>query len=147
MLELHQRVYIGSGGWIGHRLLWGVPNLLLHTVGRRTGLPRTVALTYGVDAGDFLVTASNGGSHTAPGWLHNLDAQPGCEIQVGRRRLPATAAAIVYPGETEYERLWQIVRIRGRGRYGRYRKMTSRKIAIVRLRPVTERTRSTNRRR
>ncbi|WP_213574598.1 nitroreductase/quinone reductase family protein [Rhodococcus sp. USK13] len=52
-LRLHPFVYERSGGWLGHRLLFGVPTLLLHTVGRKSGAPRTSALTYGRDGDDY----------------------------------------------------------------------------------------------
>ncbi|MBD0321957.1 MAG: nitroreductase family deazaflavin-dependent oxidoreductase, partial [Aldersonia sp.] len=40
-LEVHQKVYELTDGWIGHRILLGTSTLLLHTVGRRTGKHRT----------------------------------------------------------------------------------------------------------
>ena len=82
-LAVHQAIYEHSHGWIGHRLVFGMPTLLLHSVGRKTGKPRTVALTYGRDSDRYLVTASNG-SPRPPGWLANLNAHPDCEIQIGR---------------------------------------------------------------
>jgi len=42
-LRAHDAVYRKTNGWIGHRLP-GVPGLLLHTVGAKTGQPRTTSL-------------------------------------------------------------------------------------------------------
>jgi deazaflavin-dependent oxidoreductase (nitroreductase family) len=56
------------------------------TIGPRTGLPRTAALTYARDGDAYLVVASNGGRPKPPTWLGNLKANPDCEIRVGRRR-------------------------------------------------------------
>ena len=44
-VRVHDAVYQGSKGWVGHRIP-GAPNsLLLHTVGAKTGLPRTNSLS------------------------------------------------------------------------------------------------------
>ncbi|WP_459549889.1 nitroreductase family deazaflavin-dependent oxidoreductase [Nocardia sp. X0981] len=133
-LRVHQWVYEKSGGLVGHRLLFGNPTLLLRTVGRRSGLPRTSALTYARDGADYLVTASNGGSPRPPGWLANVRARPECEIQVGRRAFPVTARATL-PGDAEYARRWELVDAVNRGRYSEYQKKTTRPIAVVVLSP------------
>ncbi|WP_054813422.1 nitroreductase family deazaflavin-dependent oxidoreductase [Nocardia arizonensis] len=135
VLKAHQWVYEHSRGVVGHRLLFGNPTLLLRTVGRKTGRSRTSALTYGRDGGDYLVTASNGGSPRPPGWLANVKAGPRCEIQVGTRRIPVTARA-TYPGDPDYDRHWQIVDRVNRGRYTDYQKQTKRPISIVVLTPT-----------
>ena len=36
VLRVHDTVYQQTNGWIGHRLM-GLPSLLLHTVGAKTG--------------------------------------------------------------------------------------------------------------
>jgi deazaflavin-dependent oxidoreductase (nitroreductase family) len=133
-LRFHQRVYEGTGGAIGHRMI-GVPSLLLTTVGRRTGKSRTAALVYAEDAGSYVVVASNGGADTPPGWLHNVKAQPSVGVQIGRRRLDAVAEAIG-PDDSRYARLWQLVNDRNHGRYNRYQDRTTRKIELVRLTPT-----------
>jgi hypothetical protein len=75
-VQVHDAVYQRSKGWVGHRIP-GAPNsLLLHTVGAKTGLVRTNSLSYARDGRDYLVVASNGGDRRAPGWYHNLKADP-----------------------------------------------------------------------
>ncbi|OQS16806.1 nitroreductase family deazaflavin-dependent oxidoreductase [Nocardia donostiensis] len=135
VLRAHQWVYERSGGLVGHRLLFGNPTLLLRTVGRKTGQRRTSALTYARDGGDYLVTASNGGSLRPPGWLANLKAEPKCEIQVGRRTVPVIARATL-PGDPDYSRRWNLVDEVNRGRYSEYQKRTKRPIAVVVLTPT-----------
>ena len=93
-LKVHQAVYEASRGLIGHRILLGMPALLLRTTGRRTGQTRTNALVYGKDGDRLLVCASNGGHRKPPAWLLNLEANPDVEVQVGVRRWPATATAL-----------------------------------------------------
>lgn len=132
-LRLHQAVYEGTGGRIGHRMI-GVPSLLLRTVGRKTGQTRTAALVYAKDGESFVVVASNGGADRPPGWLHNLKAQPAVDVQVGTRRFPATAEAIG-ADHAEYGRLWALVNTNNHGRYDRYQERTRRQIELVRLTP------------
>ncbi|MEV5649586.1 nitroreductase family deazaflavin-dependent oxidoreductase [Nocardia sp. NPDC052254] len=133
-LRVHQWVYEKSDGYVGHRLLFGNPTLLLRTVGRKTGQPRTSALTYARDGADYLVTASNGGAARPPGWLANVKAAPECEIQVGHRRIPVTARA-TYPDDVDYARHWVLADDVNKGRYTQYQKQTDRPISVVVLTP------------
>jgi deazaflavin-dependent oxidoreductase (nitroreductase family) len=133
-LHAHQWIYEHSGGLIGHRLLFGNPTLLLHMTGRKTGQPRTTALTYARDGQAYLVVASNGGSPRPPAWLANLKAIPEVEIQVGRKHIPVTARA-TYPDDPDYALRWEIADKVNSGRYAQYQAKTSRPIAIVELMP------------
>jgi deazaflavin-dependent oxidoreductase (nitroreductase family) len=133
MLAVHQFVYERTDGLLGHRML-GVPCLLLHTVGAKTGKARVNALVYVRDGEDYLVVASKGGAPQAPGWYHNLLAEPSVEIQVGRTRHPVTARPI-RPGDAGYDRMWDIVNAANQNRYRAYQKATSRPIPIVALTP------------
>jgi deazaflavin-dependent oxidoreductase (nitroreductase family) len=129
LLRTHQAVYERSGGWIGHRIL-GVPCLLLRTTGAKTGRPRTSALTYARDGDAYLLAASMGGSPRAPGWYHNLLAEPEVEIQVGTRRMPVTAR-VVQRGEVDYDRLWAALNGVNHDRYSGYQQLTTRPIPVV----------------
>ncbi len=129
VLRIHDTVYQKTNGWIGHRTL-GIPSLLLHTVGAKTGTARTASLTYARDGGDYLIVASKGGDPKAPGWYHNLKANPNVEINVGPKRFSATAKPVL-PGDPDYARLWQIVNKNNANRYEAYQKKTSRPIPVV----------------
>jgi deazaflavin-dependent oxidoreductase (nitroreductase family) len=133
LLTLHQRLYERTDGRIGHRLI-GVPSALLRTTGRRTGQPRTSALVYARDGGDYLIVASNGGSDRPPGWLFNIEAKPDVEFQVGRQRV-AAMARVVGGDDAEHSRLWEIVNANNHGRYRRYQAKTARKIPVVVITP------------
>ena len=135
VLRVHQAIYEGTKGLLGHRLI-GVPSLLLRTTGRRTGEPRTSALVYAKDGDRYVVVASNGGSDRPPGWLHNVRAKPDVEIQVGRRRMPATAR-VIERGDPDYEYLWTLVNAGNSGRYDRYQQQTERPISLVTLAAAT----------
>jgi deazaflavin-dependent oxidoreductase (nitroreductase family) len=133
VLRVHQLIYEGTGGRIGHHMI-GVPTLLLRTTGRRTGATRTNALVYAKDGVAYLVVASNGGSDRPPAWLHNVRADPAVEVQVGRHRQPAQAR-IVEPSDPDHARLWQIVNDNNRDRYTAYQEKTARPIPVVALTP------------
>lgn len=133
VLKVHDRVYKGTGGRVGHRIL-GVPTLMLRTKGRRSGEMRTTSLVYAQDGSDYLVVASNGGSDVAPAWLHNLTADPSVEVQVGRETKSATAR-VVFPGDPDYDRVWKVVNDNNGDRYSAYQKQTDRPIPVVALTP------------
>jgi deazaflavin-dependent oxidoreductase (nitroreductase family) len=129
-LKVHQAVYERTRGLIGHRILFGMPALMLRTTGRKSGLTRTNALVYGKDGDRLLVVASNGGSSKPPAWLLNLEANPEVEVQVGVRRWPGTAVA-QRPDDPDYERLFAIANKANRGQFAAYRKMTDRPLPVV----------------
>ena len=133
VLRVHDAVYQKTNGWIGHRTL-GIPSLLLHTVGAKTGQARTASLTYARDGGNYLIVASKGGDPKAPGWYHNLKANPNVEINVGPKRFGVTAKPVL-PNDPDYARLWQIVNKNNGDRYTAYQKKTSRPIPVVVLTP------------
>ena len=82
----------------------GMPLLLLHHVGAKSGTERVNPLAYQRLAGaSVAVFASKGGSPTNPDWFHNLVANPVVTVEVGTGRYPAKAR--VATGE-ERERIW-----------------------------------------
>jgi F420H(2)-dependent quinone reductase len=133
-LRAHDAVYRASNGWIGHRVPGMPRNLLLHTTGAKTGKPRTTSLTYARDGDAYLIVASKGGSPRAPGWYHNLKANPNIEINVGPKRFSVTAKPVL-PEDPDYARLWQIVNKNNRNFYDAYQKKTSRPIPVIVLTP------------
>lgn len=132
-LKVHRLVYQRSGGRLGHRV-FGVRNLLLYTVGAKTGRPRVSALSYARDGDSYVVVASAGGAPRSPGWYHNVRADPAVEIRVGTRRLRVQARPAVR-GDADYERLWALVNRVGRRRYDGYQRHTTRAIPVVVLTP------------
>jgi deazaflavin-dependent oxidoreductase (nitroreductase family) len=133
MLGAHQWLYEHTDGRIGAKV-GKLPALLLRTTGARTGKTRTSALVYGTDGpGRYVVVGSDGGSDRAPGWVHNLRANPTAEVQIGRRRYPASAE-ILTEGP-DFDRCWKIVndlnRYQDGGRYEHYQTLTTRKIPVV----------------
>ncbi|GFG81176.1 F420H(2)-dependent quinone reductase [Mycobacterium paragordonae] len=133
-LSLHDKIYQATNGRIGHRVPGMPPNLLLHTVGAKTGKERTNTLTYAKDGDDYLVVASKGGSPKAPGWYHNVKANPEVEIHVGSRRFAVTAHPVL-PDSLDYARLWKLANKNNANRYVEYQKKTSRPIPVIVLKP------------
>lgn len=131
ILSVHQWLYEATDGRIGASL-GGRPMLLLRTVGRRTGAPRTAALLYVRDGDAYAVIASKGGAPQHPAWFHNLSAKPDVEIQVGRTRIPVRAR--VAEGD-ERARLWARADEINEGQYAIYQSRTSRRIPVVVLEP------------
>ena len=101
----HRRLYRLTGGRVGlwrpkpHR--WGA--MRLNTVGRRTGLERSVMVGYFQDGPNLVTMAMNGWGEGEPAWWLNLQAHPDTRVDLadGPRRVRARAAR----GE-ERERLW-----------------------------------------
>jgi deazaflavin-dependent oxidoreductase (nitroreductase family) len=71
--RFHSRAYARTGGRRGGRW-WGVPVLVLETVGRRSGKPRRTPIVYVRDGERLLVTPANAGADRTPGWWLNLAA-------------------------------------------------------------------------
>jgi deazaflavin-dependent oxidoreductase (nitroreductase family) len=134
VLSIHDKVYQASNGWIGHRLPGAPPNLLLRSIGAKTGAARTNSLTYAKDGETYLIVASNAGAKRYPAWYHNLTANPEVEINVGRKRFAVTAR-IVGPQDPDYARLFRIADENNGGRYTAYQKKTPRPIAVIALTP------------
>ncbi|HAF20270.1 MAG TPA: nitroreductase family deazaflavin-dependent oxidoreductase [Chloroflexi bacterium] len=129
-LALHQFVYEISGGRIGKRI-GKAPMLLLRTTGRKSGVPRTAALLYHRDGGNYVVVGSKGGSDLPPAWLLNLEGAPEVVVQVGTKRFPARARVA---SAEEQRRLWpEMTRLWPQ--YDRYQSQTHRSIPVVILAP------------
>jgi deazaflavin-dependent oxidoreductase (nitroreductase family) len=136
VLRVHQKLYVGSGGRIGHGML-GVPSLILRTTGRRSGAERTNALVYARDGDHFLVVPSNGGADKHPAWLLNLKANPDVGVQVGQERMAGRARA-VERSDPDFDRLWGLVNSNNRDRYDAYQAQTSREIPVVAITPAKQ---------
>jgi len=130
MVGIHLPLYRLTNGFIGHHL-GHRRTLLLTTLGRRSGAPRTTPLTYMTDGPDYYVVASNWGSDQFPAWYYNLVAHPQVEVQIRNWRFQAMA--VVAPPE-ERARLWQQLKTAG-PQYQHHQALTSREIPIIVLHP------------
>ncbi|GLY08104.1 MULTISPECIES: nitroreductase/quinone reductase family protein [Actinoplanes] len=130
------RSLVGVDRWLG-RVTRGrmvalgmAPSLILTTVGRRSGLPRSQPLQFVRDGDDLIVIASNWGGEKDPAWSWNLRANPEATVTLDGREMTVTAREA---GDEERERLWRLVLDQWPG-YDAYRKKAShRTIRLFRL--------------
>ncbi len=130
--KIHPALYRWTNGLVGGKML-GMPVLLLTTTGRKSGQPRTRALTYLARGDAYVVIASYLGEPKHPAWWLNLQAKPDAEIQVGAKRIPVRAREI--DGE-ERKLLWNEV-VAEVNDYAEYQQRTDRRIPVVLLEPRT----------
>jgi deazaflavin-dependent oxidoreductase (nitroreductase family) len=69
----------------------GMPLLLLHHKGAKSGKSRINPLAYQSDGERYVVFASKGGSPTNPDWYYNLKAHPNVTIEVGTDKIEVVA--------------------------------------------------------
>jgi deazaflavin-dependent oxidoreductase (nitroreductase family) len=130
--RIHRWILQASRGRFGQRMGPG-RQLLLITVGRKSGEPRPVALTYLEDGGRWIVVASNAGEDRDPAWWLNLAAQPRGEVVISGRKVPIVAREVP---DRERETLYQRFIDDIDPSYSEYRTRTSRRIPVVALEPA-----------
>ncbi|MBM3462767.1 MAG: nitroreductase family deazaflavin-dependent oxidoreductase [Armatimonadetes bacterium] len=96
--------------------LYGLPTLLLTTVGAKSGARRTSPLLYVRDGEAFAVVGTNFGQFHHPAWTANLLANPNAEIEVWSQQVNVHAEQVqaqewdrlfgrfveIYPGYRDY---------------------------------------------
>lgn len=123
---------------IVHRLTRGrrmatpasVPTFFVTTVGRRTGAPRTVALSFLQREGGYVVVGTNFGKSATPEWALNLVANPRVQVEWGGEEFRAEARAVPIQDQDAlweaFEAMWPA--------YATYRaRATDRTIGMFRL--------------
>lgn len=115
----------------GNRLLstpFGMPVVELHTVGRKSGQPRSCYLTAPVhDSARVVLVASKGGDDRHPDWYRNLQANPDAELVIHRSRRKIRARTATPDEKAE---LWPKIVAAYQG-YADYQTRTSRDIPVV----------------
>jgi deazaflavin-dependent oxidoreductase (nitroreductase family) len=110
----------------------GAPLLILHTVGAKSGQPRTNIMMYLDDGDRYLIFASNAGADAHPAWYHNVTAHPEVHIEVGDDEFDAVATELE-GAERDEKYAEQVRRYPG---FGEYEEQTSRIIPVVAVTPV-----------
>jgi deazaflavin-dependent oxidoreductase (nitroreductase family) len=107
----------------------GLPLLLLHHTGARSGTERVNPLAYQrLDDDTVAVFASKGGAPTNPDWFHNLVAHPNARIEIGTDAYDVVAR--VATGD-ERDRIWEAQK-RERPNFAEYeQKAAGRVIPVV----------------
>ena len=136
----HVWVYQKTGGrlgstWrIGAAFRHGVPVLLLTTIGRKSGQPKTTPILYLEDGDRVVIVGSQGGMAKHPQWFLNLTQNPEVKVQIGRRA--RTMRARVANPE-EHAALWpRLVALYAD--FATYQAWTERVIPIIILEPMLE---------
>jgi len=109
----------------------GMPLLLLHHVGAKSGTDRVSPLAYLPDGDSYAVFASKGGAPEHPSWYHNLKSHPETKIELAGQEI----AVVAHEAEgAERDRLYaeQASRV---PQFSEYEKNTTRRIPVVVLTP------------
>jgi F420H(2)-dependent quinone reductase len=110
------------GGKLGTQTI-----LILNTVGRKSGLLRSIPIAYFFHEGKYLIVESNWGKDNHADWYFNLQKQPQASLEVKGRTIKVNAS---FAEGEEYARLWEYL-TKKHPPYLEYQKMTIRKIPIA----------------
>jgi deazaflavin-dependent oxidoreductase (nitroreductase family) len=86
-LQLNREVieeFRSNGGQVAR--FGGLPVVILHTIGARSGTVMEVPLIAIADGEDILLFGSAGGSPNHPSWYYNLRANPDIDVEYGTER-------------------------------------------------------------
>ncbi|TDC52499.1 nitroreductase family deazaflavin-dependent oxidoreductase [Actinomadura sp. KC345] len=124
----HVRRYLRTNGRSGYNE-GGMTNLVLTTVGRRSGTLHRTGLFFGTDH-DRLVLVASGSALTErhPNWYFNLAATPVAHVQVQSKRL-LVCAHTAEGGERD--RLWRLMATLAPVYRDHYERRTRRTIPVV----------------
>jgi deazaflavin-dependent oxidoreductase (nitroreductase family) len=111
----------------------GIPILLLHHVGAKSGNSYVNPLAYLPDGERMVVFASMGGAPKNPDWYHNLVAHPDVQVEVGGQTAFAARARVAQGAERDALYAEQVKRVPV---FGEYQQKTSRVIPVVILERV-----------
>jgi len=90
MDDFNQRImddFRANGGNVGGDFT-GVPMVIVHHTGAKSGTVRHAPLCYLPNSDDVVIFASMGGAPNNPAWYHNLIANPETVIELGTETVP-----------------------------------------------------------
>lgn len=119
-----------NGGRVGG-MFEGMPILLVHHTGAKSGTSRVNPVAYHRDGDRYVIIASKAGAPTNPAWYHNLIAHPDTTIEVGDQTLSVHASEAA--GD-ERERLFG-AQAELMPQFAEYAEKTSRAIPVIVLTP------------
>lgn len=127
---IHRAILKLSGGRLGWNIV-KMPVLELTTIGRKSGVARSVMLTSPIrHDGAIVIVASRGGDPTHPAWFLNLQANPAVTVKMRNMPVKAMTARVATPEERD--ELWPQV-IYAHSGYADYQTKTDREIPLVLL--------------
>ena len=132
MSEFNQRImaeFRANNGVVGAPFA-GVPMLILHSKGAKSGAIRQHPLAYQPRGGDtWAIFASKAGAPTNPDWYHNLVANADATIEVGSETVPVTARVLEGGERSE---VWAAQKAASKA-FANYEAATTRVIPVVLL--------------
>jgi F420H(2)-dependent quinone reductase len=129
--RFHTFLYRLTHGFVGG-LISGAPQLLLTTIGRKSGKRHTTPLLCLPDGNNLIVVASYGGAIEAPQWCRNLQANPQGWVTLGPHNFEIRAEMA---DQQLKDRLWPVF-CRYYPGYLTYQSKTDRVIPLMILIPV-----------
>src|SRR6202035_1233795 len=87
----------------------GSPLLLLTTLGKKSGEPRTTPLAYKADGDRLIVVASFLGAPKHPDWYFHLVAHPQVTVEIGTESFNAIAMTLEDSERERQLELWPMV--------------------------------------
>lgn len=126
--KLLQRV---TGGRLTILDVAGLPNLMLTTIGRKSGLPRSTPLLCVPDGERILIAGSYFGGPSEPLWVKNLEANPEVSVRFRGRTWTLVARRLV---DDERAAAWPTM-VAVWPNFTRYEQRTSREIKVFELVP------------
>ncbi|GAA2593268.1 hypothetical protein GCM10010411_27980 [Actinomadura fulvescens] len=117
----------------GRGRFMGMDVLILHTEGRRSGLPRQTPLAWFADGEDTRLVVASGGGSMDPAWYVNLMAHPDkAAIEMpGQEAVPVTPHRL---DDADREQAWQRITAT-QPRYAKYQAKSDRQYPVIRLTP------------
>ncbi|WP_373690026.1 nitroreductase family deazaflavin-dependent oxidoreductase [Saccharopolyspora gregorii] len=132
--EMNRRViaeFRERGGVVGG-MFEGLPLVLVHHVGAKSGAPRVSPLAPLIEGDRIFIFASKGGTPEHPAWYHNLVANPRTEVELGSEVIDVEATVLTGAERDEvYARQVAVA-----PQFGAYERRTDRVIPVVELRRV-----------
>ncbi len=119
-----------NGGKAGG-MFEGMPLVLVHNVGAKSGKEYVTPLVYLGDDGRTFIFGSKAGADSHPGWFHNLKANPETKIEIGTDTVDVVAEELT--GD-ERDRVYAIQKEQ-QPQFAEYEAKTDRTIPVVELVP------------
>jgi deazaflavin-dependent oxidoreductase (nitroreductase family) len=105
----HNRQLIAQYRADGGASMGDRPLVLLTTVGRKTGMPRTTPMMFVREAERIFVVASNAGAPKDPQWYRNLVKDPSVTVELPGEEFKARATPL---DGADYDRTWAMIKER-----------------------------------
>lgn len=118
-----------TGGRVTVLGIAGLPNLMLTTVGRKSGLPRSNPLLCVPDRDRMLIAGSYFGSDVEPMWVKNIEANPEVKVRYRGRSMSLTSRPLT--GQERQEAWTTMVAVWPN--FARYEERTDRQIKVFEL--------------